>query len=90
MYVEVRRTGGGQVGVAQEAIEGQKLPDPRAIAFTVPVDDLLQAFGSGEYLMLIYAEPGGTDDPLAEGTFELVSTAPSEAAAPSVGATASP
>jgi hypothetical protein len=90
VYVEVRRTGGGQVGVAQEAVEGQKLPDPRAIAFTVPVDDLLEAFGPGEYLMLIYAAAGGTGDPLAEGTFELVSAASSEAAAPSASTSASP
>lgn len=90
VYVEVRRTGGGQVGVAQEAAEGQNLPDPRAIAFTVPVDVLLQAFGPGEYLMLIYAQAGGTDDPLAEGTFELIATAASNAATTSAAPSASP
>ena len=90
VYVEVRRTGGGEVGVAQEAAEAQNLPDPRAIAFTVPVDVLLGAFGPGEYLMLIYADAGGTGDPLAEGTFELAAAAPSDAGAPSASASASP
>ncbi|HET8776171.1 MAG TPA: hypothetical protein VFN76_00790 [Candidatus Limnocylindria bacterium] len=89
VYVEVRRTGGGPVGVVQEAVDDQDLPDPRAIAFTVPVDNLLDVFGSGEYLMLIYAEAGGTGDPLAEGTFELVSAAPGSPV-PSTSASASP
>ena len=90
VYVEVRRTGGGEVGVAQEAIDKQDLPDPRAIAFTVPVDDMLEAFGGGEYLMLIYAAPGGGDAPLATGTFELVSAEASSAPAASASASASP
>ena len=90
VYVEVRRTGGGQIGVAQEAVESQNLPDPRAIAFTVPADNLLDVFGSGQYLMLIYADAGGATPPLAEGTFELVSADTSDAGAPSPSASASP
>lgn len=90
VYVEVRRTGGGEVGVAQEAVEGQNLPDPRAIAFSVPVDNLLDVFGAGEYLMLIYAEAGGTGDPLAEGTFELVAAGPTDTAPASAAPSASP
>jgi hypothetical protein len=89
VFVEVRRTGGGHIGVAQEPVEGQPLPDPRAVAFTVPVDNLLEVFGAGEYLMLIYAEPGG-GSPIAEGSFELVSTAGSGAAQPSGSESASP
>ena len=38
--------------------------------FTVPAPVLLDAFGPGTYLMLIYADPTG--DPLAEGSFELI------------------
>jgi hypothetical protein len=80
VYVEVRRTDGTE-GVAQEPVDAQTLPDPRAIAFTVPAEDLLAVFGPGTYLMLIYAEPGGTA--IAEGTFELVSVDASPAASPS-------
>jgi hypothetical protein len=84
VYVEVRRTGGGAVEIAQAPVEGQVLPNPEVIAFTVPADNLLVAFGPGEYLMLIYADPDG--EPLAEGTFHLVG--PSESVQP--GASASP
>ena len=90
VYVEVRRTGGGEIGVVQEPVEGQKLPDPRAVAFTVPVDVLLAAFGPGEYVMLIFAEPDALGAPLAEGTFELVSAVGSGAPAASASASASP
>jgi len=70
VYVEVRRTGGGTEGVVQEPVDAQVLPDRRAIAFTVPADDLLEVFGPGTYLMLIYSDPAG--EPIAEGSFELV------------------
>jgi hypothetical protein len=82
VYVEVRRTGGGAIEIAQAPVEGQALPNPEVIAFTVPADNLLVAFGPGEYLMLIYADPDG--EPLAEGTFQLVG--PSDSALPSVSA----
>ncbi|MEA2651845.1 MAG: hypothetical protein QOI85_1566 [Chloroflexota bacterium] len=70
VYVEVRRTDGGVVEIAQEPVEAQPLPNPEVIAFTVPVADLLAVFGPGTYLMLIYAD--AASEPLAEGTFELV------------------
>ena len=70
VYVEVRRTGGGDPATVQAPVDAQALPDPTVIAFTVPTADLLAVFGAGEYLMLIYADPAG--DPIAEGTFELV------------------
>jgi hypothetical protein len=70
VYVEVRRTDGGVVEIAQEPVDAQPLPNPEVIAFSVPVADLLAVFGSGTYLMLIYADPAS--DPLAEGTFELI------------------
>ena len=69
VYVEVRRTG-GDAATVQEPVDAQSLPDPTVIAFTVPTVALLEAFGAGQYLMLIYADPA--DDPIAEGTFELV------------------
>jgi hypothetical protein len=71
VYVEVRRTSGGTEEIVQEPIDADELPNPNVIAFRVPTDDLLAVFGPGTYLMLIYAEPGG--EPIAEGTFELVS-----------------
>lgn len=70
VYVEVRRTGGAADETIQEPVEAQILPDPDTIAFSVPTDDLLAVFGSGTYLMLIYAAPAG--EPIAEGPFELV------------------
>jgi hypothetical protein len=82
VYVEVRRIGGGAVEIAQAPVEAQMLPNPDVIAFTVPADDLLDVFGPGEYLMLIYADP--EDEPLAEGTFHLVG--PSDSAQPSASA----
>ena len=70
VYVEVRRTGGAADETIQEPVEAQILPDPDTIAFSVPTDDLLAVFGSGTYLMLIYAAPAG--ELIAEGPFELV------------------
>jgi hypothetical protein len=84
VYVEVRRTGGGAVEVAQAPVDPQPLPNPAVIAFTVPADDLLAVFGPGEYLMLIYADPEA--EPLAEGTFHLVG--PSASGDPSSSASA--
>lgn len=71
IYVEVRRISGGTEEIVQEPVDADPLPNPNVIAFRVPTDDLLAVFGPGTYLMLIYAEPGG--EPIAEGSFELVS-----------------
>lgn len=79
VYVEVRRTAGGAVEVVQTPLEGQQpLEYPRALAFDVPADNLLAAFGPGEYLMLIYADPA--EAPIAEGAFVLVGPNASPAA----------
>ncbi len=71
VYVEVRRTGGGLSETVQAATE-QLVPQDRApaIAFVVPAANLIDAFGPGEYLMLLYLD--ADDAPYAEGTFELV------------------
>jgi hypothetical protein len=71
VYVEVRRTGGGTAETVQPAAE-QRVPPERApaIAFTVPASLLLDDFGPGEYLMLMYIEVD--DAPYAEGSFVLV------------------
>ena len=86
VYVEVQRIGGGDGETVQAPVDAQPLPDPTVIAFTVPTADLLAAFGPGQYLMLIYADPAG--EPIAEGTFELV--APLVSPAPSVPARSVP
>ena len=71
VFVEVRRTGGGTAETVQSAAE-QRVPPERApaIAFTVPASALLDDFGPGEYLMLMYLEVD--DAPYAEGSFLLV------------------
>jgi len=80
VFVEVRRTGGGVAETVQLPTDGQRLPNPDVIAFTVPAAVLLAAFGPGEYLMLIYAEPDG--EPIAQGTFVLVGATASPPASP--------
>ena len=80
VFVEVRRTGGGALETVQTPVQGeQQLEFPPALAFDVPADNLFVAFGPGDYLMLIYADPDA--EPLAEGTFHLVG--PAESGAPS-------
>lgn len=79
VYVEVNRVGGGPIEAVQDPIDAQPLEDPRLIAFQVQVNKLLEAFGSGSYEMLIYADPAG--EPLAVGRFELIGVI--ESAAPS-------
>lgn len=74
VYVEVVTADGTRV--AQPVDEGEQLVPPGdAIGFNVPADLLLDVFGPGSYVMRIYAAPGA--DPLAEGSFELVSPASS-------------
>jgi hypothetical protein len=76
VYVGVRRTDGGPVETVQEPVEPQTFPEgPELIGFTVPSDDLLNAWGPGVYLMRIYLEPDG--EAIAEGSFVLVEPAPS-------------
>ncbi len=76
VYVEVERIAGGDATIVQAAAEGeQAVPADRlAIAFTVPAENLLSAFGPGTYVMRIRDDPDGA--PLAEGTFELLPEAP--------------
>src|SRR5688500_9343572 len=53
VYAEVRRVGAAEP--EQAPVDDQALPNPEVIAFSVPTRDLLEVFGAGEYLMLIYA-----------------------------------
>jgi hypothetical protein len=83
IYVGVERVAGGAAEVVQDAATDgmQTVPAGRpAIAFTVPVAQLLEAFGPGEYVMRIHLDPA--DDPIAQGTFVLVGEPAASASAP--------
>jgi hypothetical protein len=71
IYVEVRRVDGGPVALVQEPVEEQAIPDgPALIGFTVPAENLLDAWGAGAYEMRIFLAPDGPV--LAQGRFVLV------------------
>jgi hypothetical protein len=78
VYVGVERVDGGPAEVVQEPSVQTLAPESLAIAFSVPADVLLDAFGPGEYRMLIYL--AGETVPVAEGTFVLVGTVPASSA----------
>lgn len=80
VHVEVRRADSDEV-VQPAAAAAQALPqDARIIAFSVPAANLVSEFGTGEFTMIIFADPAGS--PLARGEFELVDPSPSGSAAP--------
>ena len=80
IYVGVTRTAGDAPAVVQSAAEeGEQTlaEDATTIAFDVPVDVLLDAFGPGVYEMAIYLDP--TEAPIGIGTFTLAAPASSGA-----------
>jgi hypothetical protein len=80
VYVEVARIDGAEETV-QAPVEGQPVPNaPGPIGFTVPADNLIDAFGAGRFEMTIYLDPAGS--PIAAGTFELVDAPASAGASP--------
>lgn len=71
LYVEVIRIDPDQsVTPVQTPTPQEIIPSADVIAFDVPADDLIDAFGPGSFLMRIYLERDGS--PIAEGRFELV------------------
>ena len=74
VYVEVVRVADG----AEEPVQTpapQELPEERAVVgFQVPVQNLIDAFGPGAYVMRIYVSPSA--GPIAEGRFELLDAVP--------------
>ena len=76
VHVVVERTAGGPAEVVQDVSEGRQIvpADRSAIAFTVPVDLLLDAFGPGTYVMRIHIDSDAA--PVAEGSFDLLEDAP--------------
>lgn len=67
--VEVLRVG-DPLSVVQAPAAQAVSPESRVVAFSVPADALLKAFGDGEFLMRIYRDASGK--PIAEGRFRLV------------------
>ena len=71
VFVEVIRVGDGEAGPVQTPAPQALLETyPEMIAFDVPADALIDAFGPGTFVMRIYLDP--QQDPIAEGRFELV------------------
>ena len=67
--VEVLRVG-QPPSVVQEPAAQEVSSKSRLIAFSVPANALIKAFGEGEFVMRIYGDP--SDKPLAEGHFRLI------------------
>jgi hypothetical protein len=84
VYVQVERTDGGPEEIVQ-AIPGegdQPLADEaEVIAFAVPAINLMDEFGPGTYTMRVHLNP--EDEPIAQGTFELVDPVPPASSPPS-------
>jgi hypothetical protein len=73
IYVEVSRLESGSRVVVQERAPQHILPEPRTFAFRVRTDDLLAAWGAGDYEMRIFIRFKDAD-PLAVGTFTLIAS----------------
>lgn len=74
ILVEVTRLEGEERVVVQEKALQHILPGPKTFAFQVRTDDLLAAWGAGDYEMRIWM--GGSADPLAIGRFTLIAIPP--------------
>ena len=70
ILVEITRLVAGERTVVQEASVQKILPEAPTFAFQVLTDDLLAAWGPGDYEMRIFFE--GSEQPFAAGTFTLV------------------
>ncbi|MDQ2933840.1 MAG: hypothetical protein M3R49_02470 [Chloroflexota bacterium] len=70
VQVEVLHVDGDTLTVVQAAAAQAVSAESRVIAFSVPADALLKAFGEGEFVMRIYRDPGQA--PVAEGRFRLI------------------
>jgi hypothetical protein len=75
IFVEVERLS-GRPRVVQERSIQHITAGRRTVAFTVPTDDLLGAWGSGRFEMRIYLGQQGA--PIAIGRFRLVATPSAE------------
>lgn len=73
--VEVARVTDGPTEVVQTRTAQALGPGATVVAFSVPADGLLEAFGAGEFRMRIYLPD--EDQPQAEGIFVLNGPSPS-------------
>jgi hypothetical protein len=73
VQVEVLRVDGDVLTVVQPPATQAVSAESRLIAFSVPADALLTAFGEGKFLMRIYTAAG--QQPVAEGGFQLIGAA---------------
>jgi len=72
VFVEITRLEGGERVVVQERARQRILPELRTFAFQVRTDDLLAAWGAGDYEMRIFLKAAAA--PLAIGEFTLIAT----------------
>lgn len=68
--VEVLRSDGDTLTVVQAPASQPVSATSRVIAYSVPAEALLTAFGEGQFVMRIYRAVG--EEPFAEGRFRLV------------------
>jgi hypothetical protein len=70
VYVEVLRVTAEGLQQVQAPQAQQTLPDRPVIAYLVTTDGLIDAFGTGDFVLRVYLDP--TADPLAAGSFTVV------------------
>jgi len=70
VLVEITRFGTDGAEVVQAAAAQGILPQPRTFAFQVRTDDLLAAWGAGDFEMRIFLAAG--EEPVAVGRFTLL------------------
>lgn len=75
ILVEVARLAGDERTVVQEPSVQKILPEVPTFAFKVSTDDLLLAWGPGDYEMRIFSD--AAEPPFAVGRFTLVGPPPS-------------
>ena len=70
VYVAVLRDSGGTLTQLQAPTRQKTLPDRAVVAYIVTVDGLIEAFGSGSFLLRISLDPASR--PVAEGRFTIL------------------
>jgi hypothetical protein len=80
VHVEVLREAVDGLEPVQTPAPQEVPPGATVIAFQVPADVLIGAFGEGSFRMRIYVDPAAA--PVAEGRFRLVAPPAGESAAP--------
>lgn len=71
VYVEVLRDTDGTLNQVQAPQLQHTIADSPVIVYSVTTDGLIQAFGTGTFVLRIYVDP--TKAPIAEGRFRILS-----------------